>query len=224
MANENDEVEQDESYVELRALHKPVEHKRVVHRQEKHKTEESDTDEPTQTNKSTVKWIALGLGLLLFVFAMGQIFVGALASDSAAPTSINAAQLGGSIAAVNNGVQEVSVSMQGYQYQPNPVRLKVGVPARLVIDLNTVQGCMRNIRIPELGVAARVSAGNNIIEFTPTKAGTFRMTCSMGMGQGIVVVEDQNGQVPAPAPNAALIAPSGSGSCGSGGGGCGCGG
>lgn len=201
--------------------------KELTERHRKRKTSEEIKKSAIEQNDSRankqIKWFALGIGALLIVIVLGQVIIGVLATDPAS-TRIDAAQLGGSLAAVNNGVQQVSVSMQGYQYIPNPIRLKVGVPARMTVDLNTVRGCMRNIRIPELGVSARVSEGNNVIEFTPTKAGTFRMTCSMGMGQGIVLVEDQNGQVPTPSPNAALISPPAGGSCGAGGGGCGCGG
>jgi plastocyanin len=135
----------------------------------------------------------------------------------------NAQALGGgsALAAVNDGVQEVALSVQGGTYYPNPVRVKKGVPVRLVADMNSMRGCSRSIVIPDFGVSKTVGAGDNAIEFTPDKSGTFSFSCSMGMYRGTIVVEEADGSVAAftgSAPKAAA------GSCGAGGGGCGCGG
>ena len=175
-----------------------------------------------------IKVLAFGIAGLLIIIAIANLLIGSFANGSTQNTDKTAGtaapQLGGALAPMNNGVQEVALSMTGYQYQPTPIRVKVGVPVRFTTDLSTVRGCMRSIVIPELGVSGRVSEGSNTIEFTPTKAGTFRMTCSMGMGQGTIVIEDANGQVPITAQAAAPVKAAGSdASCGAGGG-CGCGG
>jgi len=174
-----------------------------------------------------IKYAAVVIVTLLVVFAARAFLFG----NTVNPVSASQQQgLGtGADTTTGTGTQgsgspiEVRVTMTGYNYQPNPIRLKVGVPARLVVDLNTVGGCMRSIQIPGLGVSKYVSPGDNVIEFTPTKAGTFRMQCSMGMGQGVVIVEDATGAVPA-GTNDLASAPAAGGSCGAGGGGCGCGG
>ena len=132
----------------------------------------------------------------------------------------NAGQQGGALAAVNNGVQEVQLTVQGGNYYPNPIRVKKGIPVRIVADLSTVVGCSRSIVIPDFGVSKTVSAGDNAIEFTPDKSGTFAFSCSMGMYRGTIVVEAADGSVAAytgSAPKAAA------GSCNMGSGGCGCG-
>ena len=197
-------------------------------RRDRHRNKQQQISSPPVPSGSseTIKVLALGIGGLLLIVAMMNLVIGAFASDSATDVRATAAptQLLGSPAPVNNGVQEVAVSMRGYQYQPDPIRLTIGVPARFTVDLNTVRGCMRSIQIPGLGVAGRVSDGNNVLEFTPTKAGTFRMTCSMGMADGTVIVEDENGNVPATDKSANLPRPAVGSSCGAGGGGCGCGG
>jgi uncharacterized protein len=131
----------------------------------------------------------------------------------------------------DGAVQEVSLSMSGWQYIVEPSTLVAGRPVRMTVDLDTVTGCMRSIVIPTLGVRQTVQPGDNVIEFTPLTTGTIRMTCSMGMGQGsFEVVGDGSGsfeQAPAnPAPQQAGGSPSG-GSCGMAAGGaargCGCG-
>ena len=130
---------------------------------------------------------------------------------------------GGQLAEVKNGIQEVTLTVQSGEYYPNPIRVKKGVPVKLVADLSSVRGCASSIVIPEFGVRKVVRQGDNTIEFTPGKSGTFDFSCSMGMYRGKIVVEEADGTVvafsgSAPAPSAS------GGSCGAGGGGCGCGG
>ena len=136
---------------------------------------------------------------------------------AAAPATV---PQGGALAAVNNGVQEVSLSVQGGNYYPNPIRVKVGVPVKLVADMGSVTGCSRSIILPDFKVSKTVSEGDNVIEFTPDKSGTFSFSCSMGMYRGTLVVEEADGTLAATtgaAPKAAA------GSCGMDSGGCGCG-
>ena len=134
-----------------------------------------------------------------------------------------AATQGGQLAAVNNGVQEVQLSVSGSNYMPNPIRVKVGVPVRLVADIANMPGCSKSVVIPDFEVRKTVSAGDNVIEFTPTQSGTFSFSCSMNMYKGTIIVEEADGTVAAFA--GAAPAPSAIGGCHMGaGGGCGCGG
>ncbi len=183
-------------------------------------------------------------GLIAVVFvslAFAFIFTTAVKPINAASTGQNAAQqnggadtyyapyaqgaqaAGGQLAAVNNGVQEVQLTVQGGNYMPNPIRVKKGVLVRLVADLNSVRGCASGIVIPDFGVSKTVRAGDNAIEFTPDKSGTFQFSCPMGMYRGTIIVEEADGTVATYTGNAA---PAATGGCrmGAGGGGCGCGG
>jgi len=128
----------------------------------------------------------------------------------------------GILAPLNNGVQEVQLTVQGGNYMPNPIVVKKGVPVKLVADLGTVRGCASSIVIPDFGVRKTVQAGDNEITFTPDKSGTFQFSCSMGMYQGTIVVQDADGTV---ADFKGTAKPAGTGSCGmsAGKGGCGCG-
>jgi uncharacterized protein len=121
-------------------------------------------------------------------------------------------------ATVVNGVQNVKLSMQGVTYIMQPSTLKLGVPVRMEVDMDSVNGCMRTVVIPSAGIRQSVSEGNNIIQFTPQSSGTFQITCGMGMGRGTFKVEASDGTVAN-----AVEKPSSAGSCGANGGGCGCG-
>jgi plastocyanin len=200
----------------------------------KHKLRNEEyRDAPQSSSSGAIKYIAAAIAVIILVFGAAELILGrataqsdAYAQQPLAAGLTGAAQpsAGASPTVGADGIQEVQVSMNGYWYQPDPIRLKVGVPARLVIDLSTVTGCMRTIEIPDLGVSKYVSQGDNVITFTPTKAGTFSMHCGMNMGQGVVVVEDAEGNVPAGGANLAASAPAAGGACGASGGGCGCGG
>ena len=157
------------------------------------------------------------------IYAQSQLSAtscgGAKASQLAAPAPT---QQSGALAQTgSDGAQEVALTVQGANYYPNPIRVKIGVPVRLVADMNSVTGCSRSIVIPDFGVSKTVSAGDNIIEFTPDKSGTFGFSCSMNMYRGTIVVENADGTVAA---NTGTAPKAVAGSCGMGSGGCGCGG
>jgi len=130
---------------------------------------------------------------------------------------------GGQLAEVKNGIQEITLTVQDSTYYPNPIRVKKGIPVRLVADISKMPGCSKSIIIPEFGIRKVLSTSDNTIEFTPDKSGTFQFSCSMGMYVGTIVVEEADGSVAAFAGTAKAAAPA-AGSCGAGGGGCGCGG
>jgi copper ion binding protein len=132
--------------------------------------------------------------------------------------SIGAVQ---SASSLSSEVQTIQLSVQGANYYPNPIRVKVGVPVRLVADVNNMPGCSKSIVIPEFQIRKYVSVQDNIIEFTPTKSGTFQFSCSMNMYGGQIIVENSDGSVSSYTGKAIAA---GTGTCGGTSGGCGCGG
>ncbi len=83
---------------------------------------------------------------------------------------------------------EVLLSWGKFNYAPDVINAKVGVPLRIKADLARITGCYKSFLIPELGVSGYFSPEHDTIEFTPQKAGTFTFTCSMGMGRGTLIV------------------------------------
>ncbi|MFH1408299.1 MAG: cupredoxin domain-containing protein [Nanoarchaeota archaeon] len=118
-------------------------------------------------------------------------------------------------AIINTGeVQEATLSFENYEYVMDPPTLKKGVPVKMTVDLDTVYGCMRDVVISSFGVRKFVSGGDNVIEFTPDKAGEFWVVCSMNMGRGKFTVAEPDGSKSAYVQQAPEES-----SCGSGGGG-----
>ncbi len=85
-------------------------------------------------------------------------------------------------------IQNVTLSFRNYEYVLTPNTLKVGIPVKITVDTTTVTGCMRDIVIGDLKVRKYVTPGDNVIEFTPNKEGTFLIACSMNMGRGYFTV------------------------------------
>ncbi|MFH0836938.1 MAG: hypothetical protein V1870_02310 [Candidatus Aenigmatarchaeota archaeon] len=115
---------------------------------------------------------------------------------------------------------EVSVKTSGGNFIFSPASVNVGDKVRLTADMSTVKGCYGTLVIPDIGVRKTFSTTSNTYEFTTTKAGTFPVTCGMGMAGGQFVVKDATGS--APVSTTPIQTPGGS--CGASGGGCGCGG
>lgn len=84
--------------------------------------------------------------------------------------------------------QKITLSVKDLNYYPNIITVKANQPVKIYLD-NTVSGCLRAFTIPELGVSKYLQTAEDYIEFTPTKKGTFRFQCSMGMGYGTIIVE-----------------------------------
>lgn len=87
------------------------------------------------------------------------------------------------------GVQEVEVVVKG-GYSPSQVRVRRGVPVRLVFDRQESSGGSEEVVIAGLGVRRRLPAfERTVVEFTPREAGTYEFTGGTGTLRGRIVVE-----------------------------------
>jgi len=101
-------------------------------------------------------------------------------------------------ATVKDGVQYVTsiVNSGGYQ----PITVQQGIPVKWTITAaeGSLNGCNNSIVIPEYDLKIDLKTGDTLIEFTPTRSGTFAFSCWMGMVRSTITVLDENGAV---APN-----------------------
>ena len=86
-----------------------------------------------------------------------------------------------------NGYQVINLSFAGYNYSPNTFNVKVGKPVKIIADLTKLYGCYTSFIIPSVGVKKIFTNGDNTIEFTPEKKGTYNFSCYMGMGRGQII-------------------------------------
>lgn len=93
-------------------------------------------------------------------------------------------------AAASGGVQEVVIGVRG-GYEPARVRVRKGVPVRLVFDRQESSGCSEEVVIPEFGVRRFLPAfRKTAVELTPERAGSYDFTCGMGMLRGKLIVDE----------------------------------
>jgi sulfite exporter TauE/SafE/copper chaperone CopZ len=79
--------------------------------------------------------------------------------------------------------QELTFIASGFNYTPTGgTVLKAGVPSRLVVDNQGIQGCGSYMAARGL-IEGFISlkSGENIIDLGSPEAGTYKLTCSMGM-------------------------------------------
>ncbi len=138
--------------------------------------------------------------------------------------------------ALVDGVQVVRMTEYSGGYTPNLFTVTQGVPVQWIIDAQDPNSCASLLVMPKYNIQTKLTAGENVIEFTPTETGRVTFSCAMGMYNGAFEVVDAKADNNAVAvaqptvqpavqqPSLQPSANSGSGgSCGSGGG-CGCGG
>ena len=91
-------------------------------------------------------------------------------------------------AATIPGVQEVSMRVNGLDYEPNTLTVRAGQKVRWTIDATNAAGCAHSLISPAIGVNTVLKSGENVIEFVPQQPGEIRFTCSMGMTDGRFLV------------------------------------
>ncbi len=88
----------------------------------------------------------------------------------------------------SGNAQIAKMYVSGGNYVITPSEFKAGVPVRIEADISKMPGCSKSIVISAFNIRKTVSASDNVIEFTPTKAGTFNIACSMNMYRGTFTV------------------------------------
>lgn len=133
-----------------------------------------------------IQVIAGILALVIFGFFIKNTF--SLPSAPTTPTAQVTQEISAQDAAITNGVQEIDLSWGKFNYAPEAIRVKKGMPVKITADTQRLTGCYRSLEIPELGVSKTITETDNVIEFTPEKEGTFTFSCAMGMGNGKIIV------------------------------------
>jgi plastocyanin domain-containing protein len=89
------------------------------------------------------------------------------------------------------GTQEIGIRVAG-GYDPAHVRVKRGVPVRLVFDRRESSGCSEEVVFPDLGIRRFLPAHEKtVVEFTPERPGSYEFTCGMSMLRGRITVEEE---------------------------------
>jgi hypothetical protein len=87
-----------------------------------------------------------------------------------------------------DGIQIIKSTLASYKYPD--ITVQANIPVRWIIEApgGSVNGCNNRIHIREYGITHTFKTGENVIEFTPTRAGKFLYSCWMGMIRGTITV------------------------------------
>ncbi len=112
-----------------------------------------------------------------------------LAQPSSAISSASASSTVGA-PKTSGDVQIVKGEVQSNAYPA--ITVKKGVPVRfnLHVDAGSLNGCNGTVLIPEFNIQKDLQPGDNILSFTPLKAGQIGYTCWMGMISSTITVTD----------------------------------
>lgn len=98
-------------------------------------------------------------------------------------------------ATVKDGVQYVTSTVSGGGYEP--IKVQQGIPVKWTLNVpsGSLNGCNNAIVIPEYDLQIDLKTGDNLIEFTPDRSGTFVFSCWMGMVRSSITVVNADGTV-----------------------------
>ena len=92
-------------------------------------------------------------------------------------------------AARRGGAQTATVEVTSKGFEPDSLKLKVGVPAKVTFVRKTDQTCAKEVVIKEYGIERKLPLNEPVtVEFTPRK-GEFSFACGMNMIKGKLIVE-----------------------------------
>lgn len=92
-------------------------------------------------------------------------------------------------ATIVNGKQQVTINILNQGYSPNYVRVQAGTPVELTLQSNETYSCALAFVLKEFGINTFLEATDTqSFTFTPTRAGKYTYTCSMGMYTGTLEV------------------------------------
>jgi sulfite exporter TauE/SafE len=88
-----------------------------------------------------------------------------------------------------DGVVEVSLMIRNTRFEPEVVRIPADSRVRLLVDRQEDNSCSDQVALPQLGVLQNVAAfAVTAVDLPATAAGTYTLTCGMGMMSGQLVV------------------------------------
>lgn len=119
----------------------------------------------------------------VLVFRSGQRFADRITITAPSVAREDVAVLG------SDGVQRITLSFGSSNYIPDIIRVRRGIPLEMAADMSRIGGCFSVVVIPGFGIRKQFTPSDNILRFTPDRAGTFNFSCPMGMGRGKIIVE-----------------------------------
>ena len=159
--------------------------------------------------------VMVALAVVVLVFGVTYLNRGAMLLGSPVTLqSVKASVLGGEQTAATgelvtgaDGVAEVPLTIANVQFQPAVVDIPADVPVRLIVDRQEANACSDQLAVPQLGVLVDLAPNAvTVIELPAAEAGSYTLTCGMGMMSGqLRVGADAVGSAGSDGPGIALV-------------------
>jgi sulfite exporter TauE/SafE len=137
--------------------------------------------------------VMVALAVVVLVFGVTYLNRGAMLLGSPVTLqSVKASVLGGEQTAATgelvtgaDGVAEVPLTIANVQFQPAVVDIPADVPVRLIVDRQEANACSDQLAVPQLGVLVDLAPNAvTVVELPAAEAGSYTLTCGMGMMSG----------------------------------------
>lgn len=132
---------------------------------------------------SAVLVLVFGLFMLQNNFALLGISLPGLSVSGTSDGSAVTAMVDG-----DGSVQVLSTTLHVNGFDDIVVEAGIPVVWTITADASSLNGCNNAIVIPEYSQQITLQEEENVIEFTPTRTGTFTYTCWMGMLKNTITV------------------------------------
>lgn len=87
-----------------------------------------------------------------------------------------------------DGVVEVPLTIANVQFQPAALNIPADRPVRLIVNRQEDNACSDQLAVPQLGVLVDLAPfSTTVVELPAAAAGTYTLTCGMGMMSGRIV-------------------------------------
>jgi uncharacterized protein len=143
------------------------------------------------TKGNMLKRVTQGAGILVLVLGFSQLGNGLTLLGVGSVFAPSAEKLAVAEQAVTivDGKQiiQMEIASAGL-YSPDVFQVQAGIPVEWEIYGPKFMGCFDTLISRKLNISTRLKSGANIVEFTPTKPGTYTFSCSMGMSRGTMIV------------------------------------
>jgi sulfite exporter TauE/SafE len=88
-----------------------------------------------------------------------------------------------------DGYVEVPLTISDVQFVPSTLSIPADKPVRLIVDRQEDHGCSDQLAVPQLGVLEDLTPfGTTVVELPAAEAGSYTLTCGMGMMAGQILV------------------------------------
>jgi len=105
-----------------------------------------------------------------------------------------------------DGVVEIPLAIVNTTFQPQNISIPADEPVRLIVDRQEDNACSDQLAVPQMNVLVDLAPfDTTIVELPAAKAGTYTLTCGMGMMSGSINVGGAAASGPSALPLVVLV-------------------